>query len=542
MRVAVLEPPFLEPSLPRPPPFRAAEVIRRCGHEGIVVDANMLVYRGLVAEPAAGLVAATEPDRVLTALQMAWTAPGSDALQADIPRELQRAVACWDPEALGGQLDSAVSRLSGCGFQGHALYVRDVQLANVFLTLAMNQVNDSATLTLHGFDGGPFPGDSQQVLSWASAGANPLRLLFDRHVSAPLLASGADRVLVVITEESQLVGGLSLAHWVRTTGLPVAVAGRWLDKVRVHYDPPDLPEVAGRVLEGRLEDCLPGWLGGAPGTAAPLAETIPLVNPNGYFSPLPVVGAVLTQGCYWARCRFCQLSERRVAGTRSPSSTALADAFEHLSQLGVHHVQLFDYAVPPRLLERIADAGYRDVKWCGQARFEPSLERNGLFEHLRDAGCVGLSWGFETASARLLSVCRKGGLDGPGRLRLLRNAAEAGLQNHVFAIAGLPSESEDDFVATLRWLEEAIPWLSSGEAYPFQLQAGTPFHVESSRFGLAELARSDWDMNVPFEGMPSTRCASERARALNAIFTTIASARGTHDWLEGHMVFSGRNE
>jgi len=539
MKVAVLEPPFLEPGLPRPEPFHFAEIIRRHGHDAIVVDANMLVYRGLVSEPAANLLCAFEPERVASTVRRALALPDPYAAPHGMSSAVDRAVRAHDVDTLARLMDGAVVRMSSGGLQGHAGYIRDVELTNAFLELAMARVDDGVVLSLHGIDGGPPPGDSREVLSWVGADANPLGEPFDRFVAPPVLAAAADRVVVVISQEAQLAGGLSLANWARARGMAVTVTGDFLDRVRERYDPPTMPGVVGNLLSGSFEESAAVWLGSAPSMALPAADAIPLVRPVGYFSPLPVVGAALTRRCYWARCGFCQVASLPVSRSPNPSVGALATALDRLAAIDVHHLQFFDYAISPTLLSRIAEAGYRGIDWCGQVRFEPALEQDGLFERVRAAGCVGLSWGFETASDRLLAASGKGGLSGPARTRMLRAAAEAGLHNHVFAIAGLPSESDADFAATLQWLEDALPWLSSGEAHAFQLQWGTRFHLERSKLGLVAATCGDWELNIPYNGDPSPALARERAHTLNEVLRAIASLHGTNDWLEGHMVFAG---
>ncbi len=586
--VVVVEPPFLEPSLLRPEAHRIARMIGASGIESRVLDINLALYLAILSEAGSrplvggrdvgrtGLLADAiaraffvDPEQLRLAVDRRSSLPG------DVPQAVIPAMRDDDGEPLRLAVASALHRVAGrAAWQGHAQYVQDVELLNAAVHFHGRMVARELTLSLHGCEMGEDITSSAEVLSLLRNPSNPLLRLFDRYLGLDTLASkfGQARVVLVISEEPQLVPGLALAAWLKSRlGLRVAITGSHVDLV-MSLSFPNLAGLVDEVIAHRFEYGGPSWLFGE---SHPLVVTIdgltrrpypaflsasrlrpqpslpgivPVVFPGDYLSPLPLVGATVTSRCYWAKCSFCSISTGRDYPFAHLAPDALLKSLRQLSDVGVEHLQFMDYALPPRLLRAIAEGGPTGVRWAAQVRFERAFEDPQLFSRLAVAGCVALCWGFESASERVLALSTKGGLTDPhSRARVLKASADAGILNGLFVIAGLPGESRDDFERTADWLASNASAISFIEAYPFQLRpqfgrGANDEHEVRMHGPLASNGRppsiGDWALELPsdgVQGVPSATDRLSRADILGRAFASLPSRSRTNDWLEGHL-------
>ena len=180
------------------------------------------------------------------------------------------------------------------------------------------------------------------------------------------------------------------------------------------------------------------------------------------------------------------------------------------------------------------------MRWAAQIRFEKSFVDSRLFDLAHGAGCVALSWGFESGDPQVLHSARKGGiLDPKEKEQLLRCSSDAGISNHLFIITGLPNETEQQFMETCRFLERNIRYIDSIEAYAFQLRPGTHCHKYPGAYGLVPTAlKWPWQSLIPYTGTPSPELAQERARIIDELFGQLPAASGCNDLLEGHITLN----
>jgi radical SAM superfamily enzyme YgiQ (UPF0313 family) len=106
-----------------------------------------------------------------------------------------------------------------------------------------------------------------------------------------------------------------------------------------------------------------------------------------------------------------------------------------------------------------------------------------LLDKMKRAGAVKLTFGMETASPRLLKYIRKGATIGKIKKHLAYSHS-IGIWNHMEFIGGMPTETESDIRATMKFIKENLDNINVYSLNPFSLYSGSPFYRDSKKFGL----------------------------------------------------------
>lgn len=179
---------------------------------------------------------------------------------------------------------------------------------------------------------------------------------------------------------------------------------------------------------------------------------------NDYLVPFPVIPLQIGRTCYWAKCSFCCLnvafSHKNLWRTADQIVDYLQDVVEK------KHVNTFEFvddAIPPLLAEKISDlllSKGMSIHWFSYARFDAKFTKE-LLEKMHKAGCVGLKFGLESASPRVLELMNKG-IDLQQVQRIVKDALETGMHCQVGFFVGFPTESVLDRETTVKFLREHV--------------------------------------------------------------------------------------
>lgn len=125
-----------------------------------------------------------------------------------------------------------------------------------------------------------------------------------------------------------------------------------------------------------------------------------------------------------------------------------------------------------------------NILWSDCARVD-NLDKKTLFK-MRQAGCIRLILGMETASPRLLKYINKR-INIKHLSNVLKWADEAGIWTGIEVICGLPHEKEKDIFATVKFLNANIKYIN--RIYPnyFDLRENTPFYNYPNKFGIKRI-------------------------------------------------------
>lgn len=422
----------------------------------------------------------------------------------------------------------------------HAARARIVRaLALACAATPVTYASDSATYDVAGVDPSRLT-DLERVTS-----SPDTDLFADLHqeVLDDLASHPPELVGVSILNRQQIIPGLILSRRLKAAGHRVVIGGtvyaKFADRLRrrprffdlfcdflVPYEGETaLVELLGALRTERDRAAalanVPNllWLDGDDVRAGPThvedVRLLPTPDFTGlplerYLAPEPVLPILTGKGCYFNRCKFCDIpaiNEISVKPYRVRDADQIAgDCATLHERFGARHFEITDETLSPKLLRKLGDALAShpdlDPSFVGYARFEPGFTAEAC-ERIRAMGMRKLFFGLESGSQRMLDHMDKGVDVGTAR-EVLANCARAGIAVHVFSIIGFPEETEHDARQTLRFLLDEAPSLraasNSFDVHPFGLDLRTDYFDGADRFGVVIdtdlLANRDFPISV----------------------------------------------
>lgn len=240
-----------------------------------------------------------------------------------------------------------------------------------------------------------------------------------------------------------------------------------------------------------------------------------------------------TRGCPF-ECSFC---DREVFGRlfRTHSPEYLVDHLRWLrEQYGVNHVRFPDdlFTTSPKWVRAFCAAIQdEDITWVTLSRTDTlTLD---LCHTMREAGCVGLFFGVESGSQRLLKMMNKHNtVEQNGQA--IRWCRDAGITSSVYLIFGFPGENRESLQETLAWLDTYRP--DRAHYSTFMPLHGTDTWKDPEKYGIR--IKRDYrrwyyydDPAFPVEYLPPNPPNTEMA-VLRAWFRDEFGTRGYLGWQE----------
>lgn len=197
-------------------------------------------------------------------------------------------------------------------------------------------------------------------------------------------------------------------------------------------------------------------------------DTLPFADYDGFGSLSTYSGKVLhtTRGCV-RKCVYC--SDWREMSFRHMSGRRIFDELVYQLERhpNVRHFMFGDSVSNASIKELgvfcdLVIANKLGVTWYGYAIVRPEMTPAYLAK-LRAAGCVGLYYGIESGSWRVLQKMRK---NVPPALnaKVLRDTKNAGIAPIVLWMVGFPSETEETFVESVDFITSNVDGI--GRLYP----------------------------------------------------------------------------
>ncbi|MFQ5443536.1 MAG: B12-binding domain-containing radical SAM protein, partial [Nitrospinales bacterium] len=223
-----------------------------------------------------------------------------------------------------------------------------------------------------------------------------------------------------------------------------------------------------------------------------------------YLSPYPILPVLQSRGCYWGKCTFCTHSY--VYGHRygKQRTDAMVDELETFSkQYKTIYFNFSDEAVSPHSLndvsERIIERGV-DARMLALLKFEKVMD-GGLFAKMKQAGFIFLMFGLESANDRVLALIDKGTCKEVER-SVLRKSREAGIWNHTFLFFGFPTETREEGLETIEFLEDNLDSIHSFAPGVFLLNRDSSVYQRPEQYSIKRIIHdpdADIAMNLDFE-------------------------------------------
>jgi anaerobic magnesium-protoporphyrin IX monomethyl ester cyclase len=210
-----------------------------------------------------------------------------------------------------------------------------------------------------------------------------------------------------------------------------------------------------------------------------------------YYSPAPVIPILSSRGCYWRRCAFCVHYKSAGLTYRQHSINQVIKMLAAHAANGVTHFALIDEMISPgrfhKLAQAINEAGL-NINYYALAKPVKEFTHEVLLSMCK-SGCKYILWGVESASQRVLDLMDKG-TSAVDMARVLEDSHAVGLRNHVYIIAGFPTETREEFLDTLSFLEQHKTAIDSIHRGMFRLEKGSPVFDDPVRFSISDICQT----------------------------------------------------
>jgi radical SAM family protein len=216
-----------------------------------------------------------------------------------------------------------------------------------------------------------------------------------------------------------------------------------------------------------------------------------------YFAPRLVLPYDPTRGCYWGKCTFCHygLAEVGTASYRERPVEAMLAHLRALSQrYGTRHFYFSQDSVAPKTLLKLsgalAESGL-DLAWATDLKPEKYLTAERA-QVLRRGGAVACALGVESGSPRVLEMIDKGApVEVVGDV--IDRLDAAGIAVEAMCFTGFPTETADEAMATLEFLDHRRDRVASFIVGEFDLTHGALVAQDPARFGIDQVWQVDGD-------------------------------------------------
>ena len=179
-----------------------------------------------------------------------------------------------------------------------------------------------------------------------------------------------------------------------------------------------------------------------------------------YFSPYRKLPVELSKGCYWGKCKFCELNNE-VYTAKTAERIFSEVAYLH-NRYNVSHFPFVSASPSPKLLYAIATkikaAGLK-ITWSTMIRPEAYIDEM-FAQRLYDGGMRLAKIGFESGSQKMLDAMNKG-MYVESNKNVLRALHMAGINVHGYFMYGYNGETSSDIEKTEIFIKEERPMLTS---------------------------------------------------------------------------------
>jgi len=182
--------------------------------------------------------------------------------------------------------------------------------------------------------------------------------------------------------------------------------------------------------------------------------------------------------CYYKQCTFC------AHYAHVPYFEADIELIRQtIVKSGQKHFYLIDDMVPAkRLLKLAALFNPLQISWSCQLKPTRSLDFKTL-QTLHDSGLSMIMWGVESGCQRILDLIDKGTNVNEVE-EILKNSYNAGIKNSVYAFGGFPTEKEEEYKATIEFLERNREYIDLQFTGLFRLTKDSRIASDISKFGI----------------------------------------------------------
>jgi hypothetical protein len=225
-----------------------------------------------------------------------------------------------------------------------------------------------------------------------------------------------------------------------------------------------------------------------------------IYNPKDYFAPQLVMPIKTTSTCYYQKCAFCSHHNSRMyyefplENIKDSLSVSNADVFGKKSRKkrtkntnkAKKLVFIIDDMIHKKRILQIAEIlKPLNVSWMCQLKPTNDFDLATL-KKLKASGLKNIIWGIESGSQRVLDMMQKGTVVADIE-EVLRNTKKAGIKNSAYIMFGFPTETKEEFLETIHFLEKNKAEIDLILTSVFGLQASTPVYNNPGMFSITQI-------------------------------------------------------
>jgi len=227
-----------------------------------------------------------------------------------------------------------------------------------------------------------------------------------------------------------------------------------------------------------------------------------------YLSKERILPLKTSSTCFYKQCTFC------THFAKVPyKEYEIAWLEQTLKKNKAQYVFLIDDMLSKeRLLAFAKICKSLDVEWACQLR--PTSDLLGISQTLYEGGLRSVSWGVESGSQRILDLMKKG-TDIENVPQVLEESHAAGIQNILYIMFAFPTETQEEFMQSITFLEKNTKNIDLICTSIFGLQRGAKAFESPEEYGIIEIKE---DTRTVLEGRVTYQIqqglSNEEARVL----------------------------
>ncbi len=225
------------------------------------------------------------------------------------------------------------------------------------------------------------------------------------------------------------------------------------------------------------------------------------IKDSKYIFPEIILPLTITDGCYWGKCKFCDLFSSKY--TVKNIDGVIEEIKSYKKLYGARYFFLRDLSFSPDIAEKFADKLIKnklDISYATFCRFEDKFDRK-LLKLLHKSGVRCLNWGLESGSQKILDFMNKG-IDLKTVSRILKDCYQIGIGNKISIIYGFPKETFEDFQETVNFILKHKKYIFSIGVHEFFLKQYSYIYNHIDEFGLRlNTTKTKWEY-TPYEINP----------------------------------------
>lgn len=169
-----------------------------------------------------------------------------------------------------------------------------------------------------------------------------------------------------------------------------------------------------------------------------------------------VANVLVNRGCT-SNCSFCARQHLFRRTRVRPVESVVRELRQIVAYPNYRHVNFYDHVnLLPGFVRKLCEAIVREkisIPWGAEVRVDKLTDEEVRL--MREAGCVGVATGVETADPNILERHGKANQDLGRVLAGLERAISGGLRVQAYFVVGLPGETSQTFASTLEFVESS---------------------------------------------------------------------------------------